>query len=127
MERRRVVPGSNKVDREEKIKNKYRALAAGGTGGLFRYLTGEEGLRKLGYPAHILSALPEEVKAYFCGVGNPIQEVSLPAGVRRGGWRDHSRQGLRARMRGGGSRPSLRDDGGLHVDLSTNQITDCTE
>jgi SAM-dependent methyltransferase len=46
--------------------------AAISTEGIFRYPTGRAGLEGQGYDAGILRALPEEVLATYCGVGNPF-------------------------------------------------------
>ncbi|MBM4274894.1 MAG: methyltransferase domain-containing protein [Deltaproteobacteria bacterium] len=56
----------------EKIKEKYTGVAATGAGGCFRYPTGIDGLRKLGYPEDILRQFPPAVLELFCGVGNPF-------------------------------------------------------
>lgn len=40
--------------------------------GIFRYPTGEAGLERQGYDAGILKALPQEILASYCGVGNPF-------------------------------------------------------
>lgn len=56
---------------QEGLAARYAAVAAGRTG-LFRYPTGLAGLAGQDYPAAALAALPETVKASFCGVGNPF-------------------------------------------------------
>jgi arsenite methyltransferase len=63
----------------EKIQEKYVKVAAY-PGGSFRYPTGEEGLRKLGYPEEIITALPQAVLDSFCGVGNPFSLGALSPG-----------------------------------------------
>jgi len=69
-------------DIQKEVCMKYRTVSMRGPGGLFEYPTGEEGLTKLGYPPELISSLPEEVKKYFCGVGNPIREAGLSGGKR---------------------------------------------
>jgi SAM-dependent methyltransferase len=56
----------------EKIKEKYAGVAASGAGGCFRYPTGIDGLRALGYREDVLRQLPPAVLELFCGVGNPF-------------------------------------------------------
>jgi ubiquinone/menaquinone biosynthesis C-methylase UbiE len=63
----------------EKIQEKYGKVAAS-PGGSFRYPTGEEGLRKLGYPEEMITALPQAVLDSFCGVGNPFSLGALSPG-----------------------------------------------
>lgn len=55
----------------EGILRKYAGVAAQ-AGGCFQYPTGKEGLLKLDYPPGILQKLPDQVLAWFCGVGNPF-------------------------------------------------------
>jgi len=63
----------------EKIQEKYGKVAAS-PAGCFRYPTGEEGLRKLGYPQEMITALPQAVLDSFCGVGNPFSLGALSPG-----------------------------------------------
>ncbi len=72
--------GGGKIQRE--VCTKYRTVSVRGLGGLFEYPTGEEGLTQLGYPDEVISFLPEDVKSYFCGVGNPIREAGF-SGAKR--------------------------------------------
>jgi len=61
-------------DRErikEGIQQKYMKVAAGPEGS-FRYPVGLAGLEKQKYDPQILKALPDEVLAFYCGVGNPF-------------------------------------------------------
>lgn len=53
------------------IREKYAKIAVGPQGS-FNYPTGREGLEKLNYGRDILSSLPEDVLASYCGVGNPF-------------------------------------------------------
>ena len=46
--------------------------AAKGSKGLFNYPTGHEGLTALKYDPELLQALPLDVTAAYCGVGNPF-------------------------------------------------------
>src|SRR5210317_603163 len=56
---------------QKTIRKKY-SKAAKNPGGLFRYPTGHEGLTTLKYDPELLRALPAEVVASYCGVGNPF-------------------------------------------------------
>ena len=51
---------------------KTYSKAAKNPDGLFRYPTGFEGLKTLKYDSELLQALPVEVAASYCGVGNPF-------------------------------------------------------
>ena len=51
---------------------KTYSKAAKNPDGLFRYPTGFEGLKTLKYDPELLQALPAEVAASYCGVGNPF-------------------------------------------------------
>ncbi len=53
------------------IQAKYAKVAASPEG-LFRYPTGKAGLRALGYDSELIEAIPDEVAASYCGVGNPF-------------------------------------------------------
>lgn len=53
------------------ILDKYCRVAVSPTG-LFRYPTGEESARGLGYPAALLAAIPPAIRERFVGVGNPF-------------------------------------------------------
>jgi len=56
----------------QKTVRKTYSKAAKNPGGLFRYPTGHEGLTILQYDPELLQALPAEVVASYCGVGNPF-------------------------------------------------------
>lgn len=56
---------------KEGIAGKYRKVA-GSPEGSFKYPTGWAGLEGQGYDREILRALPKEVLASYCGVGNPF-------------------------------------------------------
>jgi len=56
---------------KEGISGKYRKVALSPEGN-FEYPTGRDGLERLRYDFEILKGLPEEVLAYYCGVGNPF-------------------------------------------------------
>ncbi len=47
----------------------------------FRYPTGAQALRMLGYEETILSLLPEIVQAAYCGVGNPFSMGAIDPGM----------------------------------------------
>ncbi len=61
-ERKRIQQG---------IKEKYKGVAINPEG-KFRYPTGRAGLERQNYDPEILRALPEDVLASYCGVGNPF-------------------------------------------------------
>jgi ubiquinone/menaquinone biosynthesis C-methylase UbiE len=52
------------------ITEKYRKVAVS-PAGLFKYPTGEQSARALGYAAEIVSGIPQVVRDHFVGVGNP--------------------------------------------------------
>lgn len=53
------------------VAEKYRKVAISPEG-LFRYPTGEESARGLGYPPELLPAIPPASRERFVGVGNPF-------------------------------------------------------
>jgi arsenite methyltransferase len=55
----------------EGIEEKYKGVAISPEG-KFSYPTGREGLEEQKYDPEILRALPEDVLASYCGVGNPF-------------------------------------------------------
>lgn len=64
---------------QKTIRKTYKR-AAKNPDGLFRYPTGHEGLKILKYDTELLQALPAEVAASFCGVGNPFTLGSINEG-----------------------------------------------
>ncbi len=56
---------------KEGIRKKYAQVASTPEGS-FRYPTGRAGLEGLHYDRRAISALPSEVTAFYCGVGNPF-------------------------------------------------------
>jgi SAM-dependent methyltransferase len=56
----------------QKTIRKTYSKAAKGSKGLFNYPTGHEGLTALKYDPELLQALPSDVTASYCGVGNPF-------------------------------------------------------
>jgi arsenite methyltransferase len=56
---------------EESIRQKY-ARVSESPEGLFRYPTGQAGVKALKYDPKIIQNLPETVLASYCGVGNPF-------------------------------------------------------
>jgi arsenite methyltransferase len=56
---------------EEGIRQRY-AKAAQNPEGHFRFPTGKAGLEALGYDQSVLKILPDEVLAFYCGVGQPF-------------------------------------------------------
>ena len=63
----------------EGIKDKYKAVAITPEG-KFSYPTGRAGLEGQKYDPKILRALPEDVLASYCGVGNPFSLGPLNKG-----------------------------------------------
>ena len=53
------------------IRDKYKKVARA-TDGLFKYATGPEGARALGYDDEITASAPPDLVRSFCGVGNPF-------------------------------------------------------
>ena len=63
---------ADSVDHIQKgIAEKYRRVAAS-PAGLFRYPTGAESARSLGYPPDLVAGIPATVQEHFVGVGNPF-------------------------------------------------------
>jgi arsenite methyltransferase len=69
-ERQRIAEG---------IRGKYVRVAVSPEG-LFRYPTGRAGLEALHYDPRLTLALPDEVAAAYCGVGNPFALGPVQAG-----------------------------------------------
>jgi SAM-dependent methyltransferase len=67
-----TLTSENKRLIKEGIRREY-AKAAVSPEGLFEYRTGRAGLEALDYGQEIIQALPDTVKASFCGVGNPFK------------------------------------------------------
>ena len=64
---------------QKTIRETY-SKAAKGPKGLFNYPTGHEGLTALKYDPELLQALPPDVAASYCGVGNPFTLGLINAG-----------------------------------------------
>jgi SAM-dependent methyltransferase len=64
----------------QKTIRKTYSKAAKNPDGMFRYPTGHEGLQTLKYDPELLKALPAEVAASYCGVGNPFTLGSINEG-----------------------------------------------
>jgi len=73
-----VTPEEIQSIRSE-IVDKYRRVSASPVG-LFRYPIGEVSAKGLGYPAHLLAAIPPRVRERFVGVGNPFALGSIRSG-----------------------------------------------
>ena len=71
METKHELTFQDKKRIEESIRGKY-AKVARSPEGLFKYPTGQAGLRDLNYDSKIIQTLPEAVAASYCGVGNPF-------------------------------------------------------
>lgn len=56
---------------ESGIRGKYTKVAKSPEG-LFKYPTGRAGLEGLNYDPELIRALPDQVAASYCGVGNPF-------------------------------------------------------
>jgi SAM-dependent methyltransferase len=61
------------------ITEKYRKVAVSAAG-LFRYPTGEESARGLGYPPELIPGIPLAIRERFVGVGNPFALGSIRPG-----------------------------------------------
>ena len=70
---------SDKSRIKKDIENKYQKVALTPKG-QFRYPTGREALKTLGYNSDILSSLPEEVADSYCGTGNPFSLGKIKRG-----------------------------------------------
>jgi arsenite methyltransferase len=64
---------------KEGITARYRKVAASPEGS-FRYPTGRAGLEGQSYDPEVLKALPEDVLASYCGVGNPFSLGTINKG-----------------------------------------------
>ena len=64
---------------EAGIRGKYVKVAQSPEG-LFKYPTGRTGLETLEYNPKLIQALPEDVVASYCGVGNPFSLGPVNAG-----------------------------------------------
>ena len=71
---------ADKENITKSILEKY-AKASVSMAGSFRYPTGAQALRMLGYEETILSLLPESVQAVYCGVGNPFSLGAIELGM----------------------------------------------
>ena len=71
METKHELTFQDKKRIKESIRSKY-AKVARSPEGLFKYPTGQAGLRALNYDSKIIQTLPEAVAASYCGVGNPF-------------------------------------------------------
>jgi arsenite methyltransferase len=63
----------------EGLRQKYVRVAVSPEGN-FQYPVGEEGLKLLNYDPEILTKLPRDVLASYCGVGNPFELGDIQAG-----------------------------------------------
>ena len=62
------------------IRAKYHKVAISPEG-QFKYPTGIEGLKKLGYDNQLIADLPNTVADSFCGVGNPFSLGKIDSGA----------------------------------------------
>lgn len=72
----------NDQDIQRGVSRKFRGVARKGPEGYFHFPIGEDGLKALSYPPDVLSLIPDDVKQYFCGVGNPINDAGFSPGKR---------------------------------------------
>ena len=84
-----MTPAPPQSEIQRAIPDKYKKVARS-TEGLFRYATGPDGARALGYDEEILTAAIPELVRSFCGVGNPfalgeIREGELVLDIGCGG------------------------------------------
>lgn len=63
------------------IRDKYVKVAQTPEGH-FKYPTGRNGLKGLGYPEQLMADLPDPVADSFCGVGNPFSLGEIASGGR---------------------------------------------
>ena len=66
-----ILTAAQRAIIEQSIRDKYRKVAAN-PHGLFNYPTGQAGLDGLSYDPRLYAHLPDSVREYFCGVGNPF-------------------------------------------------------
>ena len=74
---------------EEGIRRRYAAVAQCPEG-RFRFPNGKAGLEALGYDQSVLSTLPDDLLASYCGVGQPFVLDQIKQGdsvVDIGCWR----------------------------------------
>ena len=62
------------------IRDKYKNVAVTPEGH-FKYPTGRDGLKGLGYDDQLIKDLPDQVAGSFCGVGNPFSLGEIPSGA----------------------------------------------
>lgn len=55
----------------EKVRRKYKEISCS-IKDRFKYPTGREGVRTLGYDQSVVENIPEEIVESFCGTGNPF-------------------------------------------------------
>jgi arsenite methyltransferase len=67
----RTLAQEDRLRIREGIAEKYKKVAASPEGH-FKYPTGKAGLAGQHYDPELVKALPEEVQAFYCGVGNPF-------------------------------------------------------
>ena len=78
------VPGDVLVDPDQlraEVRDKYREVAAD-PHQEFHFHTGRPLAARLGYPAEVVDALPDEAVESFAGVGNPFSLRALEPGER---------------------------------------------
>ena len=78
------VPGGTLVDPEKlraEVREKYREVAAD-PHREYHFHTGRPLAARLGYPAEVVDALPDEAVESFAGVGNPFSLREIRPGER---------------------------------------------
>ena len=61
------------------VKRKYKNVSQS-LEGQFSYPTGKVGLQQLGYPEELVESVPDDVVAWYCGVGNPFSLTDIMPG-----------------------------------------------
>jgi arsenite methyltransferase len=73
------LTGEDRIQIRAGIQAKYAKVAASPEG-LFQYPTGKAGLKALDYNVELMEAIPDEVAASYCGVGNPFSLGTINEG-----------------------------------------------
>ena len=74
-----ILTSEDRKQIKEGIAGKYEKVAISPEGS-FKYPTGRAGLEAQNYDSEILNALPEDVLASYCGVGNPFSMRPIQTG-----------------------------------------------
>ncbi len=74
-----LITAEDRKKIEEGIRKKYMRVAINPEGN-FQYPTGKAGLEGQNYAPEVLSCLPEDILAFYCGVGNPFSLGTINEG-----------------------------------------------